>query len=247
VLDASRGTSTRLTFDPARDDFPVWSPDGRRIAFASSRGGNFDLYQKASDGSGDDQLLLKSDEDRVPSSWSPDSRFLLYRAVGPKTGNDLWVLPLEGDRKPVPFLRTEFSEQMGQFSPDGHWIAYMSNESGNAEIYVRPFSPNSAAESSNSGGKWMISKGGAIYPHWRSDGKQLFYGTLDGNVVAVDVTSDKTFQAGAPKRLFSSPSVVASGFDVTAGGKQFLIGAPQGTGTPAPFTVVLNWRAGLKK
>ena len=93
----------------------------------------------------------------------------------------------------------------------------------------------------------MISKGGGFAPRWRGDGKQLFYGTLDGNVAAVDVTTDKTFQAGVPKRLFSAPSVVASGFDFTADGKQFLIAAQQGAGTPAPFTVVLNWRAGLKK
>jgi len=153
VLDAARGTNTRLTFDPAQDVQPVWSPDGSRIAFASTRGGGFDFYQKASDGSGDDQLLLKSDENKIPTDWSRDGRFLLYNATASKTGNDLWVLPLEGDRKPIPFLRTEFAEGQGRFSPDGRWIAYVSSESGDAEVYVRPFSPNSSGAGSNAGGK----------------------------------------------------------------------------------------------
>ena len=155
VLDTKRGTSTRLTFDPANDDRAVWSPDGGKIAFRCNRGGHADLYVKASDGSGDDQLLLKTDEEKIPESWSHDGRYLLYDAISPKTGGDLWVLPLGGDRKPFPFLQTQFNEGVGQFSPDMRWIAYVSDESGTPEVYVRPFAPDSGGPSV-SGGKWMV-------------------------------------------------------------------------------------------
>lgn len=248
VLDASRGTSTRLTFDPARDDFPVWSPDGSRIVFASDRSGHFDLFQKASDGSGDDQSLLTSDEDKFPESWSRDSRYLLYTAVAPRTGRDLWLLPLEGSRRPVPFLRTDFYESRGQFSPDMHWVAYTSTESGIPETYVRPFSPDSGEQSSSSGGKWIISKGGGVQSRWRADGKQLFYLNFGGQVMAVDVTADKVFQAGVPRRLFNSEFTPEhlSTYGMTADGKRFLFAVPQSAGARTePLTVVLNWQAGL--
>jgi Tol biopolymer transport system component len=254
VLNVSRGTSTRLTFDPAEDDFPVWSPDSKSIVFASTRGGHSDLYVKASDGSGDDHLLLKTDEYKAPDSWSRDGRYLLYTIDSSKTGRDLWVLPLEGPKgdpgKPFPFLRTEFNEGAGDFSPDRggapRWIAYMSNESGDFEVYVRPLSPNSGGGSSASGGKWMVSRGGGQHPHWRADGKQLFYIGPTGTVMAVDVISDNAFQAGVPKRLFDS-GFVGGDYGITADGKRFLFPLPQGAEAQTPFTVLLNWQGGVKK
>jgi Tol biopolymer transport system component len=245
VLDTVRGTNTRLTFNSGRDDFAVWSPDGKNIAFASNRGGHMDLYRKPADGSGEERLLLKSEEDKNPNSWSRDGRFLLYRTINFKTRDDLWVLPLEGsDPKPFVFLQTEFQEQRGSFSPDGRWIAYMSNESGTQEVYVRPFSPNATTESA-SGGKWMISKGGGN-PHWRSDGKELFYNDGGGAQMAVDITADKAFQAGTPRRLFPTPGFLTPP-DSAADGKRFLFALPDGANTQTPITVVLNWQAGLKK
>ena len=171
VLDVAHGTNRRLTFDPAVENYPVWTPDGKQIVFASSRGGHSDLYMHAADGSGEDQLLLKSDEDKIPTGFSTDGRYLLFTVSDPKTHNDIWVLPMEGDRKPIPFLRTEFNEGQAQFSPDGRWIAYVSNESGSNEVYVKPFSPGAGTEIS--GSKSMVSRGGGIWPRWR--GKQLLY------------------------------------------------------------------------
>ena len=121
LVDLSRGgAGTRFTFDSASDASPVWSPDGRQIIFSSNRDGPFNLYQKPTNGMKDEEVLLKSSEDKLATSWSRDGRFVLYEAVRPKTKTDLWVLPLEGERKPVPFLITEFNERQAHFSPDGY-------------------------------------------------------------------------------------------------------------------------------
>jgi Tol biopolymer transport system component len=140
VADGGVG-STRFTFDAAEDRFSVWSPDGKRVAFASNRKGSYDLYVKPADGSGPEQLLLASPEAKRPCSWSPDGRFLLYysRFSGPQNNGQLMLLPLADRGKPYAFLNTPFNKQQGAFSPDGRWVAYQSNESGRDEIYVRPF------------------------------------------------------------------------------------------------------------
>jgi Tol biopolymer transport system component len=148
----------------------------------------------------------------------------------------------------MPFLRTEFRDGQGRFSPDGRWIAYTSDESGNPEVYVRPFSPAASGDSA-SGGKWLVSNGGGANPNWRSDGKELFY-TFVGQFqeMAVDISVDKTFQAGVPRRLFATPQSLTAPA-VSADGKRFLfpaIGGP-GAGTQTPFIVVTNWQAALKK
>jgi eukaryotic-like serine/threonine-protein kinase len=203
VLDVTRGTSTRLTFDPGRDDVPIWSSDGTRIFFSSNRSGHFDLYQKSADGLGDDQLVLKSDDDKYVTDVSRDGRYLLY-TVGVLPRADVWVLRLE-DRKTFPFLTSEFTEGLSKFSPDGRWVTYMSTETGNSEIYVRPFAPSSDGTFAATGGKWMVSKGGGGFPYWRRDGKQLFYSSANG-MTSIDVVTDKkTFEYGIPKRLFSIP------------------------------------------
>ena len=216
--------------------------------FASGRGGHYDLYQKNANGTGEDELLLKSDQDKIPTSWSRDGRFLLFTSSDPKTQNDIWVLPLEGDRKPVPFLRTESIAREGSFSPDGRWVAYTSFESGRFEVYVRPFSLPGAAGSSSAGGKWQISKAGARAPLWRGDSKELFYLADDRlRVMAVEVAANPAFQAGIPQPLFNVPPN-ATAPQVTADGKRFLIAAPpQQANVELPITVLLNWPALLKK
>jgi serine/threonine protein kinase/Tol biopolymer transport system component len=239
-----RAEDSRLTFDLARDQTPVWSPDGKRIAFASDRTGNFDLYQHASNGAGQDELLFKSDHQKYPTDWSRDGRYLLYIDLDPKTKPDLWVLPMDSassERKPVLFLRTDLYEGNGKFSPDVHWIGYESTESGRVEVYVQPFP---AAEGGS--GKWMVSHGGGTQPHWRGDGKELFYLALDGAVMAVPVsTSGAAFEAGTPAVLFKGPP--NRGWDVSADGKKFLFPIPSGDTAQAPFTVVQNWTSLLKK
>jgi Tol biopolymer transport system component len=252
LLDFERGTNTRFTFEQGRNDAPIWSQDGGRIIFASKRDGAFNLYQKAASGVKNEELLLKSSEDKYPTSWSRDGRFLLYTLIDPKTKGDLWVLPLEGSRKPIPFLRTEFNECDGRFSPDMRWVAYTSDESGSKEIYVQGFSQSSGGTLSEMGGQWLISKGGGIGARWRGDGKELYYCAPDGKVMAVEVTAGTVFQAGPPKPLFQAQFAITPrelpSWDVTSNGNRFLIAKPVvAEGTPSPFTVVLNWTALLKR
>ncbi len=247
LVDLSRGTSTRFTFGSSHAGAAIWSADGSRIIFASGPelSGIYDLYQKPPSGAKDEELLLRSGERKFPSSLSRDGRFLLYTAADPKHKYHVWVLPLAGDKNPFPFLQTEFSELDGHFSPDGHWVAYWSDESGRDEIYVRRFSPDSPAAASDAGGKWQVSYSGGIEPQWSVDGKELYYATLDWQVMAVKVTSKPVFQAGTPKLLFQAPVQPSRGpGDFTVDGQHFVFLAPTGQ---APFTVILNWQAGLKK
>jgi Tol biopolymer transport system component len=159
VRDLTRGNNTRLTFHPGPDFDPVWPPDGKKIAFAGQRDGRLDLYEKNADGSGEERLLLKSDQDKTPTSWSRDGKFILFGSSDPKTQEDLWVLPLDGSNvgslKPFVFLKTEFLEAAGQVSPDGRWVAYMSDQSGTYQVYVRPFSGEAAPATAVSGAQWM--------------------------------------------------------------------------------------------
>jgi dipeptidyl aminopeptidase/acylaminoacyl peptidase len=246
ILDVVRGNSTRFTFDPASDDNPVWSPDGKSIVFSSTRSGLGDLYIKPADGSGEERLLFKSDESKTPTSWAKDGRFLLFTSIGPKTALDIWALPMQGEAKPVVIVQTPFFEALGQFSPDGRWIAYLSGESGTPEIYVRPFSPEAGAGAT--GGKWMVSKATGAHPRWRADGKALFYSTLNLQHMVVDIDTSKGFQAGAPRRLFvAPPPLLTIGWDLAPDGNRFLFVAPPAGARAAPFTVVLNWAAALKK
>jgi Tol biopolymer transport system component len=246
LLDLSRETSTRFTFGSAVDVSPVWSPDGTRIVFSSNQDGVYNLYQKPAGGVKDAEVLLKSSEPKYASNWSRDGRFLLYDVSDPKMKNNVWLLPLEGDRKPVPFLITQFNEQSASFSPDGHWVAYTSDESGRFEVYVRSFSLNSAGTAVKAGGKWQISNGPGDEPTWRSDGRELYYHSRpDGRMMAVEITASPAFRAGKPRPLgLVIPQGAAS--DSAGDGKRFLVLGPKG-GKPEPYTVVLNWQSGLKK
>jgi eukaryotic-like serine/threonine-protein kinase len=247
LLDVGRNTSTRLTYDQVRATFPVWSADGSSVIFGSIHEGETNLYLKSASGAGDERLLPKSTHgDKYATSWSRDGRFLLYSLENPETKSDLWVLPLQGDRKLTPFLRTKFNETSGQFSPDGHWIAYTSDESGRDEIYVRDFSFGSAQGSKDAAGKWLISKDGGTEPRWRGDGKELFYVASDGKFMSVDIRAKPLFEAGAPRPLFQLPPGFIGG-EVTSDGKRFLIGVPLAQSASVPFTVVLNWQTILKK
>src|SRR5262249_9617237 len=149
-------------------------PDGDHVVFASNRNGIVNLYWKLSSGAGEDELLLKSDQNKMPNDWSSDGRFLLFRSNDPDMGYDLWVLPVSGNKASFPFLKIRFEEREGQFSPDSKWIAYQSNESGQFEIYVRPFP--------GPGGKVQISSNGGAQPRWNKNGKEIFYVSLDSKM-----------------------------------------------------------------
>jgi Tol biopolymer transport system component len=244
VFDLTRGVSNRITTNALGFlATPVWSPDGLQVVYGSNHGaGPYDLYQKAANGTGDERLLYKSDSSKFPTSWSRDGRYVLYQSDVPPGKPDFWVLPMEGERKPTLFLRAESSNQRrGQFSPDGNFVAYESDENGKFEVYVRAF-PDPTK------GKWPVSNGGGTGPRWRSDGKELFYLAPDQAVMAVEVSTSPIFQVGARHALFKlSPQVV--NFDVTGDGNKFLAAVPADTDNSAatPFNVVLNWQVALKK
>jgi len=242
LFDLSRGIPSRFTTDPAPDTSPLWSPDGSRIVFSASRGGVADLYQKIGSGAGNEEVLLKSSETKVPEDWSSDGQFIIYQTLNPKTKQDLWVLPIYGDRQPFAFLQTEFNEQQAQFSRDGKWIVYTSDESGAPEVYVQTYPA--------SGGRWRVSTSGGSQPRWRRDGKELFYISADRKLMAVDVKLGKTFESGEPKALFGTRVFTLAAFRnfyaVTADGQRFLINSTIEE-TSAPINVVVNWTAGLKR
>ena len=253
LLDVARGTTTRSDVSLALDGQPPgWAADGRKIIYGLDQPGQMnDIYQRPLTGA-PATLLMQSNEWKSPSSWSSDGQFLLYTDFEGDSKNHVWVLPLAAGRKPFPFHRTDFNEHDGQFSPDGHWLAYVSDESGRSEVYVRSFSPDPSGEGvSDSEEEFPISSGGGSNPQWRQDGKELYYLDFDGKLMAASVTTHSGFHADAPRFLFQSPVKPATGVGFIAwapspDGKRFLFLVPEAQGE-APFTVVLNWQADLRK
>ena len=200
-------------------------------------------------GTGGSELLFRSDEDKFPTSCSPDGRFVLYYSNSRTTGSDIWLLPLEGPHRPIPLLQTEADESRAFFSPDGHWVAYLSNESGKDEVYVRSFTIKPGSNGVELGEKHLISDSGAIGSvRWRSDGRELYYvRPAGGMLMALDITTQSGFRAGPPRTLFQcvGPDKVPV-WDGSADGKRFLV-AKQGNTTPGQYNVVLNWQAMLKR
>jgi Tol biopolymer transport system component len=238
------GGATRLTFGGRLVEYPVWSPDGKHIAFTVN---NNALYQKLASGEGEEKELARSISAGLirATGWSPDGQFLLYAvAQVSNTLIDLWVVPTDG-RKPVPFLQTRFTEEQGRFSPDGRWVAYVSDQSGVMEVYVRAFAADFSGGSASTGGSVRVSRAGGTSPRWRGDGKELFYLAPDGKMMTVEATAGPEFRGGTPTPLFQTPSGAIVG-DVSADGKRFLLAAPVGPSHSPPFTVVLNWTAGTK-
>jgi eukaryotic-like serine/threonine-protein kinase len=245
LRDLIRGVETRFTFPPLTGTAPVWSPDSGRIAFSNAN----TLYLKDTSGGSQEALLLQNGNPKTPSDWSRDGRFLLYTEIDPKTRADLWILrdPLSktGDRKPVTFLATEFNESMGQFSPDGRWIAYVSDESGQEEVYVRPFPP--------APGKWKVSGNRAFQPRWRGDGKELFYmeGSARYRWMAVPVKSggSPVLEVGEPQPLFAFEVQVSSTiafhnnafvYSPAADGQRMLVNS-KADAAQNPLNVITNW------
>jgi len=244
LLDGTR--VSRFTFDPSVDRFPLWSPDGSKILFDSTRKGTRDFYVKSSTGANDEDLLLASMDDKSATDWSRDGRFVMYRSVGGKTGRDLMVLPL-ATLKPWTFLSTQFEENLGSFSPDLRWVAYQSNESGRFEVYVRPFI-EPGGSSTRAGGQWQVSTDGGIQPHWRYDGAELYYINPEGQMMAVQTRTQGTvLEMGAPVKLFDT-HIYGGGTDVAQGSQydvardgRFLINTVLDEAT-APITIVQNWK-----
>ncbi len=248
IYEVSRRLKTRFTFDPAAEVNPVWSPDGNRIVFTSTRKGIGDLYIKSSSGAGSEEVLLESSEDKAPTDWSSDGKFLAYTVyVGPKTQSDIWVLPLDpkgtaGDRKPILFLQTEFDEGEARFSPDGHWIAYTSDESGQAEVYLQPFP--------GPGGKSQVSTAGGFSPSWRRDGREIYFGSNDSKLMRAEIAlKGSGIEVSNVHSLFETR---ADNYDAMADGPEgaglrFILNVPVETQLSSHLTLVVNWDGDLKR
>jgi eukaryotic-like serine/threonine-protein kinase len=243
LLDLSRGVKTRLTFNPQSDGDPVWSPDGKRIAFSSNRSGDghIHLYDTSASATGDDQLLLNGNADDVPTSWSHDGKNILFMRFQNDRPASIWLFSLD-DRQSKPLLQSQsFDQASPAFSPNGRFIAYDSTESGRPEVYVQTFPLSDQ--------KWAISSGGGTVPRWRDDGKEIFYLTQDGRVMSAQLKSDSSFDNAVTKQLFHLDIKLAPGypFDVTPDGARFLINTPAEANNPAPMVVLVNWPATLKQ
>lgn len=249
IIDAQRNVTTRFTFDTGNEDNPIWSPDGKFIIFASNRAGQPQLYIKPADGSGEERRV--TEVPGFPTNWSKDGRYVLFTTLpDPKAGSDIWAVPdprtPSADNKPFAVIATSFNEAQGQLSPDSRWVAYVSNETPPLDVYVRPFSPDGG---STTAAKWLVSKGLGTLPRWRSDGKQLFYVSMSTfGLTAVDVDTARGFHALTTRRLFTAPPpLIAPGWNLSPDDKRFLFVTSVNGGRTAPFTVVLNWAAMLRK
>ncbi len=237
--DLVRGGLTRLTFHPATDGFPVWAPDGSRIAFESTRGGPFAMYVKASNGIGDETLLQQTSTSQWPLDWSKDGRFLLYHDESDQTGSDVWALPMAGgDRTRVAVANSRFQERDAQFSPDGRFVAYDTNESGQPEVVVQTF-PTAT-------GKWQVSTGGGRHPRWSTDGKELYFLDPSGALMAARIAlTGASVDVAAPVVLFRTRIITGFAprpwYVVSRDGK-FLTLQSVEDATSAPITLILNWK-----
>lgn len=250
ALTCGCSTSRGAAWLPSsRSGTPPNTPHGQRTEAGSClcrfAGVGRGIYQKDSNLAGQEELLYESPEQKTLPIWSPDGKRLLYGSFSTDgTSNDLWVLPSSGsaaERKPLPFVRTEFYEGYGRFSPDGHWVAYQSNQSGKQEIYVLPFD--------GAGGLWQVSKDGGSNVHWSRAGKELVYLGPEGYLMAVDVSAaGPVFQSGTAQQLFKLPA--GSDWDISADGQRFLIAVPaasDGGSASSPIHVVTNWTGLLKR
>ncbi len=234
VYEWERDALTRMTFAGEANAYPVWTPDGKRIVYSSrEKSGAYNLWWIRADGAGAAQRLTESKNPQYALSWRPDGKFLAFHEINPSTGVDVMTMPIEGDEKsgwkpgePKPFVNSVFTEAEPAFSPDGRWIAYVSNESGSYEVYVRPFP--------GPGGKWQVSTGAGTYPKWSRNGKELFYRTVDSKIMVVTYTaSDDSFHADKPQLWspgqFTERGIGTYNFDLHPDGKRFAVLKAPGT------------------
>lgn len=239
---ARNGVSSRFTTDPAGDSGPLWSPDAKRIVFGSYRTGSWALYEKSASGGESERVILASVEEKVADDWSRDGKFIIYESFNGKTKWDLWLIHT-ADMNASPLLQSEFNERQASFSPDGKYIAYTSDKSGSAAVYVQTFPI--------SGSEWRISTELGAQPRWRSDGRELFYIGPDRRLMVVDIKPGPQFHVGVPKPLFETrvPTITdfRNHYAVTADGQRFLVNSMTEQRGSTPIDVVKNWTILLKR
>jgi Tol biopolymer transport system component len=246
IFDLERGTSSRLTFSAGRNDMPVWSPDGKTIAFASTQSGSRHIYQQAADGTGTATPLVVGDTDEFLPSWSSDGRYFLYQthANQGSTQWEIWAKPLFGDRKAFAVAQNpHFLQGDPALSPDGKWLGHDSDESGKIEAYLTPFL--------RGGGKWQVSTSGGTCPRWRADGRELFYVSLDNEIMSAEISGEGSrVVIGRVQPLFQAnpiPSAPECMYDVTRDGKKFVVVTPVEQQGSQVLTLIVNWPELLKK
>jgi Tol biopolymer transport system component len=236
IYDLARGTKSQFSFSQSRDDDPIWSPDGKTIAFDSARGGKIDLYTRPADGARSEELLYHDDLDKYPSSWSSDGKYIAYEAFG--NGHfDAWVLPMSGERKPFVFLQEKYSIRNPEFSPDAKWVSFSSTEAGHPQIYLVAFP--------KPGGRFLVGDGsGAV---WSRDGKEIVYLDDHAQIASVEVTAHgDSVELGRPQILFPTQSIGPGVFEASTDGNRFLMmQAP--VQNSSNLTLVVNWLQELKK
>ena len=238
VRDLERGVTSRFTFDPTGEIAPLWSPDGRRIVFSARTPRS--LFVKDASGAREAEPLLETPEDKVASDWTRDGTHIVFASRSTETGWDQWALPLAGDRKPFPLVKTRFNDMFATVSPNGKYLAYFSNESGEFEVYVQEF-----PEPQN---KWQISANGGRQPHWSPDGRQLYFRDALNSIMVVAVETNGPFKAGAPQKLLQTrfaPILLRSHYHPAKDGG-FLVLAPAGAEDMVPISVVLNWTSAIR-
>ena len=252
LLEFARALRSRFTTHPAGDLWPVWSPDGVHIAFSSERDGPMRVYRKRADGGGEAEALESGVKGLAGniyvsyvSDWSRDGRFLAVHGQTTSGSFDLFAMPLEGDREPFAYLATEFHEADGRFSPDGRWMAYTSNKSGQPEVYIRPFP--------KAGREWKVSTSGGSTAVWRRDGKELYYIAPDATLMAAPIETGEELKVGTAQPLFTTG--LAPGFrgtalrnyDVSADGQRFLVANRTEQAAAPRLTVITNWLKALQR
>jgi Tol biopolymer transport system component len=240
IADVDRGGATRFTSSPGANTDVVWSSDGSRILFSTDRGGPRDFFVKPSSGATPETLLYGSSALFKDSrAWSPDGKFLVYEELDPKTNRDLWVLPMEGDHTPRPYLQTPFNETTAAISPDGHWLAYLSDESGQYEVYVDAFpTPRN---------KVKVSDHGAIFPFWKKDGRELAIASADIRSILVSETTLGTdFHFSPPHQLMALPKGTIAAAP-TPDFQRVLVATPVNENTTSTLTIVFDWLGALSK